>query len=98
MRLIRLLVDVLSVNGVIRLRDMLNAAHGSMTVNTQDVERARVNNALQWMQGAQPVFSLQHLARRSFLRALSHRSLQDAATLRLQIPRHLLQYVLLLDD
>jgi len=52
MRLI--IVDVLTVNGVTKLKNMLIARHEFMTLDTSNEVRARTNNVLHWIQGVQP--------------------------------------------
>jgi len=93
MRLIHLIMDVLDINEFNVLKNRLRTRQQVTTWETPATERARLDYAVQWIQGVRPQFSLQNLTRRAVLCALSHRSLQDAATLGL--PVHILQYVLL---
>jgi len=94
MRLIHLLFDVIGMKGVTKLENMLmfDLQHWAEAYSPED--KTRINNTLMWMRGLQPrVDSLQHIARKTILRAMSYRSLCGAETLGL--PVHLKQYVLL---
>jgi len=95
MRLIHLIVNLLTVNEWRTLKNMVYTEQQAMTWETPDAERDEVNYTMQWIQGVQPRFNLERLTRHAILRHMSHRSLQDAASLGL--PRHVTEYVLLQD-
>jgi len=94
MGLIRLILGVLSANGVNRLKNMLKTRQRSTSITAED--RACVDNTLEWMGEVKSPRCLKHIARTCVHRAMKHRSLQDAAILGLPAP--LLKYVLLLDE
>jgi len=94
-RLVRVMLCVLTANGLNQLKSLLFSHHHFLLHHATVSHKygAHVLNTLQWIQGQQPPRSLQHLARLAILRTMSHRSLRSAASLGL--PAILQRYVLL---
>jgi len=92
MELVYLILDVLDAGELRTLKDMLRSRRQAMTLDTTDEERDHLDYAVQWMQGVQSQISLQNLARRAIVRAMSHRSIRGVDTLGL--PSALQRYVM----